>query len=499
VAAVFNHPAVARLKFELQLGWVREVYPGATHTRWSHSLGVLANVVDYYNALMADPELPTARLLLNKSDIEHGLVAAILHDVAQTAFGHDLEVVDREIFDHETLIPRLLNDKRFAAETLRQTIERAWRVDVDRVLNILGIGPNGVRTEVRYPIDGLARDMISGPVDADKLDYLVRDSIYCGVPYGNGIDRTRFLKALTIEAKALSSTVSILALAYRAKGAAAIESLLLARYQLYGAVYWHHTFRCVQAMFVHAAAKAFQNYKSATGNKKKRLRDEFYEAVICGGRFVTNSDKHLSPSQPSIEVRSEPTLLFVWHHSDGQGRELIERVASRSLYKRVYELRMGEMPPDTEYASVQQLLAPERRAEMCQGLQKFFLDAVNKEVQKRGAAESNTENAARQLLQELMGGMDQLIVIDFPIRGIPDEKNIPPEIGDAARKYISGRSGEPHKGRSVFRNVRKLQIENATLRVFAEARLHQLIIRYLDPEHVEACVFSALPKLKSHN
>lgn len=499
-AAVFNHPALARLKSELQLGWVREVYPGATHTRWSHSLGVLANVADYYNALMADPELPTARILLNKTDIEHGLVAAILHDVGQTAFGHDLEVVDGAIFDHEALIPRLLNEKRFRVPTLRETIERAWKVDVDRVLSILGIGSNGTRASVSCPIDGLARDMISGPIDADKLDYLVRDSVYCGVPYGSGIDRNRFLKALTVEAKALSSNTSILSLAYRAKGAAAIESLLLARYQLYGAVYWHHTFRCVQAMFVHAAANAFQRQKLATENSKRRLKDEFYEEVICGGRFaLERTDGQHLDTQPSSEVRAEPTLFFVWKHSDAKGKELIERVASRTLYKRVYEVRTGEMPPDTEYSFLEQLFAPERRLEICRSLQQFFLDAVNKETQRRGAAETSSENAARNLLQELVTQSDQLVVIDFPIRGVPDDKNIPPEIGDAARKYISGKSGEPQKGRSVFRNVRKLQVEITTFRIFAEPRLHQLIIRYLDPENVEACVFAALPKLKYHN
>jgi len=498
IAAIFSHPAVARLKMELQLGWVREVYPGATHTRWSHLLGVLSNVVDYYNSLLADPELPTARILLDPADIEHALVAAVVHDIGQTEFGHDLEVVDREIFDHEGLVPQLLNEKRFG-EPLRKVIERLWNVDIDRVLSILGIvSSSGVQISL-LPVDGLARDIISGPIDADKLDYLVRDSIACGVPYGDGIDRVRFLKSLTVEARASNVSQALLALAYRAKGAAAVESILVARYQLYGSVYWHHTFRCIQAMFVQAAAQAFQKFRVMSETQRRRLREEFYETVVCAQLL---SIANLQPNQlakqgtaPQANVLAEPTLFFVWRHSDDEGKQLIANVAARSLYKRVYEVRNGEIP-DIEYAVLQQEFAPERRAALCKELQKFFLDAANKETQRRGTVESQSESAARDLLQELMASNVPLIVIDFPVRGIPDEKNYPPEIGDAARKYISGKSSEPEKRRNVFRNVRRLQVEIATFRVFAESRLHELIIRYLDPADVEDCVFAAIPKLK---
>jgi serine/threonine protein kinase len=59
VKVVFTHGAMRRLKHEAQLGWLREIYPGATHNRWSHSLGVFASVVAMLNALLSDPEVPT--------------------------------------------------------------------------------------------------------------------------------------------------------------------------------------------------------------------------------------------------------------------------------------------------------------------------------------------------------------------------------------------------------------------------------------------------------
>src|SRR6185369_2693777 len=124
VSEIFRHPAVMRLRSELQLGLVKEVYPGATHTRWSHSLGVFATAADYYSALLADPEVPSPRILLEPEDIEHGLVAAILHDLGQISFGHDIEAAAPEFYDHEHLIQRLLNDSAWQDQTLADVITK---------------------------------------------------------------------------------------------------------------------------------------------------------------------------------------------------------------------------------------------------------------------------------------------------------------------------------------------------------------------------------------
>lgn len=124
---MFRHPAVSRLRSELQLGWIKEVYPGATHTRWSHSLGVFATAAEYYSALLADPEVPAVRIRLNPEDIEHGLIAAILHDLGQIAFGHDFEAASPRFYDHESLVARLLDDDRWGQKTLRSVIAKCSR------------------------------------------------------------------------------------------------------------------------------------------------------------------------------------------------------------------------------------------------------------------------------------------------------------------------------------------------------------------------------------
>jgi HD superfamily phosphohydrolase len=513
VEEIFRHPTVRRLRGELQLGWVRDVYPGATHTRWSHTLGVFANVCQYYNALLADPELPLVRILLDKADIEHGLVAAILHDIGQTAFGHDLEVINPSAFSHEALIPRLLNDRDFGGPTLAEAIKAKWKnVDISRVLTILGIKyqaePRGKVTgndSDLLPVDGLARDMINGPIDADKLDYLIRDSSFCAVPYGAGIDRERFLRSLTVKAQYVPSTQnSRLALAYRAKGAAAIESLLLARYQMYGAVYWHHTYRCIQAMLVQAAAATFSRHEFTA--EKNLINSVFYAAVVCKrhvdfAQVLSSKIKERRKFVAPPDVALEPALEFVWQFSDDRNRRLIEKIASRDLYKRVYEVRTGELHDLGDYTTLQEKFSPQNRIEISRKLEDSFLRAVHKEIaQKGGPTESVSESQARGLAQTLSAADLPLVVVDYPIRGVPDERNIPQEISDPSRKYISGRTsdGAQQQGREIFGRVRRLQIENASVRVFAERELHLLIVRYLDRADVQSCIFEAMPFLESH-
>jgi HD superfamily phosphohydrolase/serine/threonine protein kinase len=510
VLEVFNHPAVRRLRAELQLGWVRDVYPGATHTRWSHTLGVFANVCAYYSALLADPELPTARLLLDQADIEHGLVAALVHDIGQTAFGHDFEVINSSTFSHERLIPKLLYDKSLGSEALATTIGQYWKnIDLNRVLLILGVKQEEkVRKSAAtaldvLPSDGLARDMINGPIDADKLDYLIRDAASCGVPYGAGIDRGRFLRSLTVHVRKVpGSRACRLALAYRAKGAAAVESLLLARYQMYGAVYWHHTYRCIQAMLVQAVSTTFV---VESGLRVELIQRVFYDRVVkrlpvdfaklLGSIF---KDKRSFSAPP--EVAAEPSLEFAWQFADAKSRRLLERVARRDLYKRVYEIRTAELGHQVDYSSLQDKLAPNQRPNIAEALEGFFLRAIHTKIaQKHGPVESTSESQARSLAQQLKESELPLVVVDYPVRGIPDEKNIPLEIGDPSRKYISGASVAEKTSRDVFVNVRRLQIDSASVRVFAEPHLHQLIVRYLDPSEVHSCVLEAMPFLATHH
>lgn len=504
VAKILGHPAMRRLKSEAQLGWIREVFPGATHNRWSHTIGVFAAVVRYFNSLLADPEVPTLRVLLDPEDLSHAMVAALLHDIGQVSFGHDLEAACPHLFDHEAIVERLLEEKGWNGPSLHEVILAEWsQVEIQRVLNIL-------RKRSSYrPIDGVAEDVIGGPIDADKLDYLQRDSIGCGVAYGRGIDALRFLQALSVDVRTRAKRCRV-ALAYKAKGSAAIEAVLLARYQMFSAVYWHHTFRCIQAMFSHAAAVTFGPL--GVGRRKLResyvnadiIRELLYHWVVCGKSIVATENalklkRWAVPreiyEEPPLSLAGERTLELVWKFADDPVRHLLERLSHRDLYKRVLEIKVSDLGEMGDYSALRGDLMPDKRPDLANRIETGLIDAIHKAMVQRGPPESETEEKARERHQELLKREVPRVVIDFPTRGVPDEVNFPPELGNPARKYTGARMTTAPRGK-IFYIVRDLQAQRATLRIFAAAELHELIVRYLDPGVVEACVAEAVPRIR---
>jgi HD superfamily phosphohydrolase len=511
VAAIFNHECFRRLKSEQQLGWMREVFPGATHDRWTHSLGVFSAVVTYLRSLLADSEVPTFRLLADEHDIEHALVAVTIHDLGQTA---DVEEACPFIYSHEEHLTSLLDDDHWGRPTLKETIKKHWpNINIDRVLRILrrdaDDGTKSDESQSPYRVvDGVAADAISGPIDADKLDYLLRDSVTCGVPYGHGIDVGRFLRSLTVTAKSIRDNRARLALAYKAKGRAAILSVLLARYQMWGAVYWHHTYRCVQAMFVHAAAATFEDEWQGTkqfGTPRFTLgevRKLFYLRVLVGKTWedcatiiprVQVLAKYVVPAP----VRKEPALDFIWRFANEGIKQVIELLARRQLYKRVFEMRLGELGTRADYSAMKSALTPAQRMKKAKILQERLLDTVDNSMRERGPSASVAEDAAREVLGDLRKQQLPLVLIDFPVRGVPNDKNTPAEIGDALRKYFVLPQANGHQVDDVFEVVRQLQQRMATVRIFAFPALHELIIRYLNPKEVKDCVEQVIEQLKT--
>jgi HD superfamily phosphohydrolase len=518
VSQLFNHRCLRRLKRTYHLGWMKEIFPGATHDRWTHSLGVFSSVVSYYNSLLADPAVPTFRILADGIDFEHAFTAAILHDLGQSTFGHDLEEACPQLFSHEDFLFRLLDEPFFGDLSLAAVLQRYWpRVSLSRLKSILQrrhrktSSDHADTSTIFRMVDGVAADAIDGPIDADKFDYLLRDSTGCGVPYGHGMDRPRFLQALTVGTAKIAQDRFRLTLAYKAKGRPAIESLLLARYQMYGAIYWHHTYRCIQSMFVHAAASTFSESSSKSakrldtnGLQADTIHEVLYHRVICGKTW-TETQEALNPHQaaqltkllvtaPSL-VAEEPVLDFVWQFASPGIRDLIERLGARKLYKRIFEITVAELGSSTNYSELKSELSPAQRLKKAEKIQKRLLDEALNSMRKRGATETASETAAKERHKQLLASNVPLVTLDFPTRGIGKEKNLPSEIGDPARKYSTLAKQSNMPDNNVFQIVRELHERIATIRVFAAPECHELLIRYLTPDQIRQCVASVIDQI----
>ena len=221
-ARVVDTPAFQRLRYVRQLGHAFLVYPGATHSRFEHALGA------YHLACRALARLGERGDLagLGAEDTLLIRLGALLHDIGHYPFSHALE--EEGFASHEALA-----DAHLAREPLAGALAAAGIPDAAARLGALIRGTSG------HPLAGL----ISGSLDLDKIDYLKRDALMCGVPYGE-IDVDRLLACLAVVGSEGARAVGVLE-----KGLSALESLLFAKYQMYRNVYWHHAVRGATAMF----------------------------------------------------------------------------------------------------------------------------------------------------------------------------------------------------------------------------------------------------------
>ncbi len=239
--AVMDHPHFQRLRRVRMLGPTYMVYPGATHSRFEHSVGVYGTVIRYLQSLL---QRERVRLSLDESDVRTVLMAGMLHDLGHYPFAHTLEAVHHRFGAdtprHEDLgteivfgtAPGLARVSR----SLASVLERDVGVDPHRVMSLVTAARDALS-----PVDRLLQSIISSALDADKMDYLWRDSVHLGVPYGRNYDRQRLLNALTL-------TAADDGLAVESKGVISAEIFLFCRYTMYSEVYWHHTVRSLSAM-----------------------------------------------------------------------------------------------------------------------------------------------------------------------------------------------------------------------------------------------------------
>jgi len=214
-----------------QLGPAYLVYPGATHTRRSHSLGVFHIARRMITTLVRKNRVVDITL----EGVKSFLCAALLHDIGHYPFAHSLK--DLEVEAHEALAARqILSD--FAA-----AIRAHLRIEPEAVASIIhhGTSYRGGENVAFY------WKLLSGVLDPDKLDYLNRDAFFCGVPYG--IQDVDFI--LEEVYPHMENGVAI-----SPKGITALENILFSKYLMYKTVYWHKTVRIATAMIKKAIGMA---------------------------------------------------------------------------------------------------------------------------------------------------------------------------------------------------------------------------------------------------
>ena len=236
---------VQRLRYIRQLGLAFLVYPGATHSRFEHALGTYHLSRRTLGLLQEHDVVPADAATIAR-------MAALLHDVGHYPFSHALEEIGAP---HHENVARDLVMQGEVAEIL------CTELGPDAPARVVAL----IQGKSGEALQGL----IAGSLDLDKIEYLKRDALMCGVPYGE-IDVDRLLHSLVV----VDGQIGVLE-----KGLAALESLLFAKYQMYRNVYWHHAVRSATAMYKRLVEDALRSetldFKTLT-----RLTDEALLTVL---------------------------------------------------------------------------------------------------------------------------------------------------------------------------------------------------------------------------
>lgn len=232
-AALVDSRPMQRLRSIQQLGVMSLVFPGAVHSRFSHALGAMALAGQVFDALAARAP---AELAARLGPRERRLVraAALLHDLGHAPYSHSAEELFEGGIDHEQMT-RLLLGSPEVGEIFARHGDGLAAAEVAALLAGEPAGP-----PILYQI-------VSGELDVDKMDYLLRDSLFCGVRYGS-FDLPRLLDTMLPVADPETGEWGI---GVDEGGVHAVEALVLARYYMFTQVYFNVT---AKAMELHLSA-----------------------------------------------------------------------------------------------------------------------------------------------------------------------------------------------------------------------------------------------------
>lgn len=244
---VIDSPFVQRLRRIHQLAGAYMVYPGAVHTRFDHVLGAM-----HVAGLMA--ESIANNIHLDKTKIQDIRLAALLHDVGHGPFSHLFEEV---LAEKTNLTHEDISQKIVLKSNVRDILEN-YGIS-SRKISDLCVG------KLNKP--PYMNEIVAGGLSADIMDYLLRDSYFTGVEYGK-VDIHRIIDSIEIVNNHLALNQAALY---------AFEAILIARYEMFKAVYFHRTVRASELMLVHSMSLASNALKLTDFSRIEnylRLTDE---------------------------------------------------------------------------------------------------------------------------------------------------------------------------------------------------------------------------------
>lgn len=345
--------AFQRLRHVHQLALSYLVYPGATHRRFEHSLGVMDLATRIFD-VVTNPDNLTDRVRSIVPNDAHELhywrrtlrVAALCHDTGHLPFSHAAE---------DELLPAGSGHEALSQAVIRSpemlALWKEMKLDADDIV-ALAIGPTDESPLKPWP--AIVSEMITGNVfGADRIDYLLRDSLHAGVAYGR-FDHHRLVESLRIlppaptgandDEESFEPTLGV-----TAGGLQSAEALVLARYFMFSQVYLHRARRIYD---IH-------------------LKD-FLQEWLPGNRFSTDLEKHLAMTDNEVNA----AMSAAARDPDALGHVHAARIAERKHFRVLYKPTASDLQRNA--AGAKQLYDA--------AVERFGADAVRYDRYSKGGA-----------------------------------------------------------------------------------------------------------------
>jgi HD superfamily phosphohydrolase len=317
---LINTRAFQRLRRIRQLAMAFLVYPGTLHTRFDHSIGVM-----HIAGRICD------RLKRTDAEREQVRLAALLHDIGHGPFSH----VSEHLLDKHVLKPK-------NGDARREKIHEKITVDIiENDSEICEILSNEERQFVIEMIEGkttkdFQRDIISSDLDADKMDYLLRDSYFAGVKYGT-YDLEKIIESCRAHSRGNESYLAI-----SDEGLHALEQLLLAKQHMTQQVYHHRVRSISDAMIVRGIELAIRE-----GNQELAQLYRYNETP----EFIKNY----------MEYHDERLVDILKRCDQEKARKIFERLYDRRLFKVIGELSLKDVDDAIDRSQLLQMDDEQKR------------------------------------------------------------------------------------------------------------------------------------------
>ena len=288
-----------RLRRIRQLGGDFQVYPTAEHSRFSHSLGV------YEIVRRMVTEVKSLCVELTEYDKVCVMLAGLLHDVGHGPFSHAFEHVTNH--SHEEYTAKIILGNTELNAILRAVSEKL---------------PQDIVSIIQHTHENdILNQIVSGQLDADRMDYLLRDSYFTATSYGQ-FDLERILRTIRVRKTAEGRKVIVV----KYTGIHSVEDYIMARYQMYWQVYYHPVARSYEAVFI----QLFNRLKDIF-----KVDKDYFEDMKVLIPF-------LEKSEVSVEEYfklDENSLLYccslIQDKEDNIAADLAKRLQNRNLFEYV--------------------------------------------------------------------------------------------------------------------------------------------------------------------